>query len=78
MPPGPKRVFDIIEGKRIMFSNTVKTWEKLEWVKNEELGIETPLKSIICIHSSHIKNVLKIRQYKRRNTICKNRLLDCL
>ena len=58
-PPGPRYIFDIVEGEGIIYLKMVSTGEHQEIVKDDKLGIEAPLKSVICIGAPSVKKVLK-------------------
>jgi len=59
-PPGPRYIFDIVEGEGIIYIMTSGTRRHQEIVKDDKLGIEAPLKSEICIGASSVKKVVKL------------------
>jgi len=59
-PPGPRYIFDIVEGEGIIYIEMVGTRGHQEIVRDDKLGVEAPLKSEICIGASSVKKVLKI------------------
>jgi len=59
-PPGPRYIFDIVEGEGIIYLKMTGTRGHQEIVKDDKLGIEAPLKSVICVGAPSVKKVLKI------------------
>jgi len=59
-PPGPRYIFDIVEGEGIIYIEMTGTRRHQEIVKDDKLGVEAPLKSTICIGAPSVKKVLKI------------------
>jgi len=59
-PPGPRYVFDIVEGEGIIYITTAGTRGHQEVIKDDKLGVEAPLKSVVCIGAPSVKKVLKI------------------
>jgi len=59
-PPGPRYIFDIVEGEGIIYITMAGTRGHQEVVKDDKLGVEAPLKSVICIGAPSVKRVLKI------------------
>jgi len=59
-PPGPRYIFEIVEGEGIIYITMSGTRGHQEVVKDDKLGVEAPLKSEICIGASSVKKVLKI------------------
>jgi len=59
-PPGPRYIFDIVEGEGIIYITMSGTRGHQEVVKDDKLGVEAPLKSVICIGAPSVKRVLKI------------------
>jgi len=58
-PPGPRYIFDIVEGEGIIYITMSGTRGHQEIVKDDKLGVEAPLRSVICIGASSVKRVLK-------------------
>ncbi|WP_148682387.1 RAD55 family ATPase [Pyrobaculum neutrophilum] len=56
-PPGPRYIFDIVEGKGIMYVHPLHTRGHTELVEEEKLGITAPLKSVVCIHGERVRKV---------------------
>jgi len=59
-PPGPRYIFDIVEGEGILYVYTTSLRRKQEVVREEKLGVEVPLKSEICIGASSVQKTWKI------------------
>jgi len=59
-PPGPRYIFDIVEGEGIIYAKITGTRGRQEIIKDDKLGVEAPLKSEICIGASSVKKVLKV------------------
>jgi len=59
-PPGPRYIFDIVEGEGIVYLKMASTSGHQEIIKDDKLGVEAPLKSTICIGVPSVKNVLNI------------------
>jgi len=59
-PPGPRYIFDIVEGEGIVYLKMASTSGHQGIIKDDKLGVEAPLKSPICIGAPSVKKVLNI------------------
>jgi len=59
-PPGPRYIFDIVEGEGIIYLKMASTSGHQEIVKDDKLGVEAPLKSTICIGAPSVKKITRI------------------
>ena len=68
-PPGPRYVFEIMEGKGLMYVHHAPSRSTLQVAEDDKLGITTLTKSVICAHAERTKNLIekltkiKTRQY---------------
>ncbi|ABL88991.1 AAA ATPase [Pyrobaculum islandicum DSM 4184] len=56
-PPGPRYIFDIIEGKGLLYFYPHGTRGPTQLVEEEKLGVTAPLKSVVCIHGERVGKV---------------------
>jgi len=59
-PPGPRYIFDIVEGEGIIYITMAGTRGHQEIIIDDKLGVEVPLKSTICLGAPSVKKVVKI------------------
>ncbi|WP_333638672.1 RAD55 family ATPase [Pyrobaculum aerophilum] len=60
MPPGPKYIFDIVEGFGLFYIKQLKFRGEENWVEDSGLGKVVLIKSGICIHSESLKNIAEL------------------
>ncbi|MCX8137924.1 hypothetical protein [Pyrobaculum aerophilum] len=59
MPPGPKYIFDIVEGFGLFYIKPLKFRGDENWVEDSGLGKVVLIKSAICVHSESLKNLVE-------------------
>jgi len=59
-PPGPRYIFDIVEGEGVIYVYMAGFRGKQEVIREEKLGIEVPLKSEICIGATSVRKTWKL------------------
>jgi KaiC/GvpD/RAD55 family RecA-like ATPase len=68
-PPGPRYIFDIVEGAGIAYIYPIRGRGEVKIVEDERLGATAPLKSTICIHSEKATNLLQFLEKIREESI---------
>lgn len=58
-PPGPKYIFDIVEGFGLFYLKPLKFRGEENWVEDSGLGKVVLIKSVICVHSKSLKNLVE-------------------
>jgi len=59
-PPGPRYIFDIVEGEGIVYIYFTSLHEEQEIVKDDKLGIELPKKCEICLGSTSSRKMRQV------------------
>jgi KaiC/GvpD/RAD55 family RecA-like ATPase len=57
LPPGPRYIFEILEGRGIMYLEFTKAIGRAEIIRDERLGVETARHSVICVFSGSARKL---------------------
>jgi len=58
-PPGPRYMFEIMEGKGLMYFYPLPSRGSTQLVEDDKLGVTTLAKSVICAHAERTKKLIE-------------------
>ena len=58
-PPGPRYIFEIMEGKGLMYVHPAPTRGSTQLVEDDKLGVTMLTKSVICAHAERTKKLME-------------------